>query len=74
MLIHEEPYRSLVIKFLRDEGYSLNKTAEIMGLSQSTVRRVLDPKLAEEHLLSKRRLYAAHKLGLEAADQTEVPF
>jgi predicted transcriptional regulator len=76
MLIHEDPYRTEVAQFLKGRGYSLSKTAEIMGLSKSTVRRVLDPELYEEHLSSKRRAAATRKAELQAVLQEldNLPF
>jgi transposase len=69
MLLHQDPYRTEVVQFLKGRGYSLSKTAEIMGLSKSTVRRVLDPELYEGHLSSKRRVAAARKAELQAVLQ-----
>ena len=72
MLLHQDPYRTEVVQFLKDRGYSLNKTAEIMGLSQSTVRRILDPHLAQYHAEAQRKSREAAKARSQELE--DLPF
>lgn len=72
MLLHQEPYRTEAVQFLKDRGYSLDKTAEIMGLSKMTIRRILDPNLAQYHVEAQRKSREAAKARSQALQ--DVPF